>query len=339
MSLVKGIARNLVFPTLVGLGFEKLFSATSKNKYQILMYHGVVKKKNSSLSGNHCSLDEFESEIIYLKKNFDIIPLTQLFEQSRSGVVPKRKTISITFDDGYQNNYTNAYKVLKQYNLPATIFVVASCITDPDHLLWYDFVDIIKNEIDFSIFPSLEVELPDGKLNDLQRISHLSKFRLFLKSINTASKYAVLGSIIPKVNAESLISKCDPEFKKMLTISELKEMTDSGLIEIGSHSLTHPNLDTLSDEELIYELSESKKLLEKATGKEITSIAFPDGAYNQNVKSRCLSLGYKNLLSVIPRLANDAEDSSIRPRYCISNTTTPESNILQIHAGFKKWGF
>jgi len=339
MSLAKSFARKVVFPVINRLGIEKLLSASSGNSYQILMYHGVVKTKNIQLSANHCSLAEFEKEILYLKKNFDIVPLTEIFKRAREKIRPARKTIAITFDDGYENNYTNAYKILKSYNVPATIFVVASCILNPDHLLWYDYLDILKQKINFSIFPTIDVALTEHKLKELREISDLSAFRLFLKSINTSSKYKVLEKLFDKNISDKIISGTDLEFRKMLSASQMEEMTSSGLIEIGSHSLTHPNLDTLSNDEIMIELQESKKLLEGAIKKEVVSIAFPDGAYNETVKELAIKAGYRNLLSVEYRLPSDIGDPHILPRFCISNTTTPDSNFLQIHLGFKKWGF
>lgn len=339
MNLLKSVARNLIFPIATGLGVEKLASAFSNNQCQVLVYHGVVKNKNLALSANHCSVKEFEKEISYLSKNFSIVSLTDIFKLHRKKIRPSKKTIAITFDDGYENNYTNAFPVLKKYNVPATIFVVASCVTNPEHILWYDYVDINKEYIDFSLFPAIQTDLSEDELSRVKKIQNFSNLRSFLKSVNTASKLKVLKEIIPSGQAASTISRTNSEFRKMLSVAQMKEMTDSGLIEIGSHSLTHPNLDMLTETELVFELNESKKLLEQATGKEIVSIAFPDGAYNEEVKRLSYKAGYRQLLSVESRLKSDQEDENILERFCISNTTTPESNMIQVQLGFNRWGF
>jgi peptidoglycan/xylan/chitin deacetylase (PgdA/CDA1 family) len=339
MGLLKIIARKFIFPVVTVTGLEKLLSLFTKYNYLILVYHGVVKNKNTSLSGNHCSLEEFKNEIQYLKKNFDIIPLTELFELSNRNVKPPRKTIAITFDDGYENNYINAYPVLKKSNIPATIFVVASCISNPDHLLWYDLVDIIKGKINFSEFSTLSLNLSEEKLRQVRSIKDISQLRNFLKSVNNASKQVVLDAICSKLEVQKLVSETDPEFHRMLTTSQIHEMSDSGLIEIGSHSLTHPNLDMLDDIELNSELQESKKLIENITGKSVVSIAFPDGAYNEKVKTQSMLSNYKYQCSVIPRLESDKSDHSIRPRFCISNTTTADSNMIQVNAAYSTYGF
>lgn len=68
--------------------------------------------------------DEFERQMRYLSDNkFNVISLRQLFEILKNGRPFKRKTIVVTFDDGYEDNYLNGYPILKKYNFPATIFV------------------------------------------------------------------------------------------------------------------------------------------------------------------------------------------------------------------------
>ena len=68
-----------------------------------------------------------------------------------------------------------------------------------------------------------------------------------------------------------------------LTKSQVKEIADSNLVSIGSHTKTHPTLTGLNSEQLDYELRESKKGLEKLIGKEVKTICYPTGAYNKKV--------------------------------------------------------
>ena len=62
--------------------------------------------------------------------------------------------------------------------------------------------------------------------------------------------------------------------------------------EIGSHTLSHANLTLLSDDDLVRELSESKKILEDLTGKQVTSLSFPFGRVNARVWKTAQALGY-----------------------------------------------
>ena len=77
--LLKNLARKIVFPTIISLGFEKLFSLFSKKKYLVLAYHGVADKVDLTLNGRHLSAEQFEQHLIYLKKNFNVVTLKEIF--------------------------------------------------------------------------------------------------------------------------------------------------------------------------------------------------------------------------------------------------------------------
>ena len=339
MTLIKTVARKIIFPVIIRTGLEAFLSKGTKNKHLILMYHGVVNKVNTNLSVNHISKSDFEKQLSYLQKHFNVVSLSEIFESYRLQQQPSELTIAITFDDGYENNYINAFPLLKKYNLPATIFVAAQCLQDNSAILWYDFIDLFKSEINLEALNMSEIQLGNEKLEALKKIKSLSQLKTFFKTLNTLEKKSITDVLIAKDKVETLKQRSDKEFWKMLNAKQMKEMSDSRLIEIGSHSVTHPNLDTLNKADLENELKVSKHLLEEVISKEVISIAYPDGAYNEEVKDVSLKIGYKNLLAVDYRTGTDSSDKNILPRFCISNTTTMESNMISLHRSFSKIGF
>lgn len=303
------------------------------------MYHGVVKKANAAISVNHLGVNDFERHLNYLQKHFKIVSLSEIFESYRLKKTPSQLTIAITFDDGYENNYLNAFPVLQKLNIPATIFIAAQCLQNNDAILWYDLIDVFKNEIKFDEIDFSKIEIDATKKEKFAEIKSIGQLKSFFKTLNTLEKNTLLPLLISDEKIKRLKTNSNPEFWKMLNIKQMKEMSDSGLIEIGSHSVNHPNLDTISLDDLKMELSLSKQLLEGAIDKKVVSIAYPDGAYNNEVKKESIAAGYQNLLAVDYRLANDENDFNVLPRFCISNTTTFESNMISIHRSFSKTGF
>ena len=77
-----------------------------------------------------------------------------------------------------------------------------------------------------------------------------------------------------------------------LSWNNMKEMIENGM-EVGSHTLTHPCPSKLTDEELRYELSESKKILEENLGKDILFLSSPTGYYNPSIKTIARHIGYQ----------------------------------------------
>lgn len=331
MSAVKNIARTLVYPFVTALGIEKFFAALSKNNKLILVYHGVVNSPNHSISVGPIATEQFRQHLLYFKKNFDIVSLETMFEMHRTGHTPRRKTIAITFDDGYENNYTNAYPLLKSLNIPATIFVVSQCTQQTDYITWYDHIYLFQKDLDATKVETALVNEP--------AVKSVAELIELIKSLNINEREVLFAEIKKHLPDKDYRATYTPEFWRLMNPQQLKELAHSGLIEIGAHSHNHPNLGLISLQQAKEEIRKSKSTLEEATQKEVRSIAFPDGSYTEEVKQLCYKAGYKNLLAVDYRCSSDNNDHNILPRYCISSTTTYESNIIQVNRHFASYGF
>jgi len=103
------------------------------------MFHGVSRKKRHKIPSNvqpHLELIEFESIIEWLKINFDFLTIDDLINHGKSGVL-------LTFDDGFNNNYTNVVPILKKNNIPAIFFTATQHIVSKNN--WLHFV---RNNVD-----------------------------------------------------------------------------------------------------------------------------------------------------------------------------------------------
>lgn len=104
---------------------------------------------------------------------------------------------------------------------------------------------------------------------------------------------------------------------KMLTWRQIREMQDSGVIEFGSHTMKHRNLAELPQDEVVWELTESKKRLEDTLGREMVGFAYPygSGAYKEPVRRAALEAGYRFDFSVkqgISKLPWDREAEAVK---------------------------
>ncbi|GAA3543908.1 polysaccharide deacetylase family protein [Zobellella aerophila] len=79
---------------------------------------------------------------------------------------------------------------------------------------------------------------------------------------------------------------------ELMSPEQIKAMADSGLVEIGGHTLSHPKLDQLSKEQQSHEITENKAQLEALLGQPLTSFAYPFGIHNEDSKQLAQQLGY-----------------------------------------------
>ncbi|MBR2566684.1 MAG: polysaccharide deacetylase family protein [Paenibacillus sp.] len=97
----------------------------------VLMYHYITPKADNREPGNKSvvDLETFEQNMKFLYDNgYRTVSLSELEQYVNGEISLPQKSFVITFDDGYQNNYTLAYPVLKKYNFHASLFVIGSRI-------------------------------------------------------------------------------------------------------------------------------------------------------------------------------------------------------------------
>ena len=126
-------------------GLFALAAFFNRRRLAILMYHGVRDPMdNYSLTEfDHMNVlrEEFRKQMVYLKSQYRIIPLSQAadcFLKKRT--LPSKSTV-ITFDDGYLNNHTHAWPICRELQLPFTVFVATDFIGQRQ-ALWTDRLTI-----------------------------------------------------------------------------------------------------------------------------------------------------------------------------------------------------
>jgi peptidoglycan/xylan/chitin deacetylase (PgdA/CDA1 family) len=244
---------------------------------RILAYHRVLDYDAKNFPFDEAvvsaSCDAFYQQMKFVRSNFEVISFADLLECEQSGRRFPQRGLIITFDDGYGDNYTHAFPILKEFNLPATIFLVTGHI-GTSKLFWWDVVAYaIKHT------PLAEKVFPD--------ISH-QNLRLVDKRDEAFAIQMILGWIkhvpddicrkfVEKLPGELQVEMSDEVGKGLLlTWDEVKEMANHR-IEFGSHTVTHPILANVSEARLHWEISESKKMIEQHVGKETIVMAYPVG--------------------------------------------------------------
>ena len=169
MSITRNKTLKIVAKTTVGLliflmGFY-FFWIYPRYSVPILTYHSFDYGEGL-LS---VAPENFERQMHYLKdKGFSVIPLDEFVEGIKNRRRFAHNTVVITIDDGYKNNFTYAYPILKKYGFPATIFLITNKIgTNADFLSWDEVKEMSKNNISFGGHTKNHAYLPSVDKKDV----------------------------------------------------------------------------------------------------------------------------------------------------------------------------
>ncbi len=131
-----------------------------ENGLIILMYHSVTDLiDNKDDIGRTVPENLFDIQMNYLKKcGYNVISLKKGIEYILCKSSLPKKSIIITFDDGYEDNYLNAWPILKKYNYPATIFLISSYVDRPRNFDYLLEKGIHARSLDYNQIQEIQID-------------------------------------------------------------------------------------------------------------------------------------------------------------------------------------
>jgi len=278
----------------------KLFSKINPCTLTVLNYHRIEDSRSAKahFKPNISATPQmFSKQLDYLKENYNVISLNQIMRWISGHWNLPRNSALITFDDGYLDNYTNAFPELKSRNFPAVIFLTSGFIGQSIPFYWdllaYCFNFTKKDNLFLSQVGQWSWENDDQKM----RIAY--KVIEELKKFSEDDKQYLVDKILD--NLETPIP--DGLFSNLfLSWDQVREMVD-GNIEMGSHTVNHPILTKISFDSAMNELILSKNMIQKEINQEVDSFAYPNGRlgdFDNNIIVHAKNLGFKTAFTLIP---------------------------------------
>ena len=166
---------------LYGLRFVDLRACFSSDQALVLMYHRVLDETEISEAihpGMYVTSKVFASQLEYLSKKYSVIRLEQLQEWMEGRIDFPKTPCVITLDDGWNDNYRNAFPSLRKFSLPATIFLVTGQIGEPEMMTWDQVKEMEAAGIAFGSHTVTHGILRDREHDDICREFRESKKRL-----------------------------------------------------------------------------------------------------------------------------------------------------------------
>jgi peptidoglycan/xylan/chitin deacetylase (PgdA/CDA1 family) len=249
----------------------------------------------------HHHIRDFEKEIPYLKKHYQVLPMDEVVARIKSGKGFDRPTVAITFDDGYRDNFTLAYPVLQRHGVPATIYLATSLIGSEGRT-WTDQIEhvLLQTQREYFSLPELYGEKKISIKTKGEKQAVCIELADRLKSMPDTSRKEILHSIFKNLGVNGgAQSESGP--RMMLRWDEVRKMAGNG-ITFGSHGHTHQILSKMPLQAAKEEILISKRIIEEQLGLEVRHFAYPNGRaedFSEELRRHCAEIGCDSVASVI----------------------------------------
>lgn len=276
--------------------------ALARGQLLLLGYHRVMPidaRHAGDLELISATPAEFAWQMDYLRRHFEPVTFAQVADAlDGNGTLPKR-AVAVTFDDGFSDLHEHALPVLRQLDMPATVFVSTGYVDRPQPF-WFDLVAWLIMQAPGSIRLAADAEpLPSGA-TETERRAAVTRTLKWLKSSDETVRGAAVAAICAQF--PDAVQAGRTVLGRALTWDEIREMAAGG-VEFGSHTVSHCCLTKISPEQLDHELVSSKRRLEQETGKPVAALAYPFGgraAFNNEVIAAARRAGYRIATSYVP---------------------------------------
>lgn len=302
-------------------GLSRIGRAVRNHDGCLIFYgHRVSDDDEGYLEGLKPSwLDE---QLAYLTRHYEVIPLSELVRCLEERRAPPKKSVVITFDDGFRDNFEYALPLLQKHNATATVFVVTGSLSTGE-LPWSERLGYL--------FQHTVVDAFSGPETGNQRVSlatpgqRHSAYQVVRKPLATMCREDRDAAISRVANSLEV----EPPKDRMLNWDQARDMLAAGN-EIGAHTYSHPLLAQIPYEEAKWEMKKSLSDIREHLRIENPAFCFPGGSFNDRLLDLVPRLGFRSAFVPNQALRMNTPDS-VTP-YSLSRRGLPNAPALYLEA-------
>ena len=303
-------------------GLSVVSPSGARARLSVLIFHRVVAAPDPLRPGEPTP-EEFERTMRLVKSQFRVLPLAESVAGLRDGRLPAR-ALSITFDDGYADNYTLAAPVLSRLGLHATFFIATGYL-DGGCM----FNDAVIHAIAGNRGPQLDLESVGlGVLPTATEGDRREAVRTLLNHV----KYLVpeeRSRVVHEISARAGVSR--PR-DLMMTSEQASKLAAE--FDLGGHTVHHPILARVSADLQRREIVEGKRRVEDLAGRSVTLFAYPNGVPDRDYGAHAVALareaGFAAAMSTSAGYADRRSDLYQLPRFTPWTTQPARFSALML---------
>jgi peptidoglycan/xylan/chitin deacetylase (PgdA/CDA1 family) len=252
----------------------------NRDSLVIFLFHGVIKENKSTIRNynrKHIFDFEFNNFLRQMKSLGTPISMDEVVDHIQTGKPFPPFAFSITFDDGFENNYSVAAPILLDLKIPA-IFYVATEFIDKNTMSWVDQID---HCIEHTTVQSIRLSLfsqPISLKTLEEKVSFLIKIREKFKEEKDVfiNRHEYISEIFYKCQVP-FVQNLEGELDQKMSWRQLAELASNSYFSIGGHTHTHPILSFLSDTEVDFEIDIPLEKIAEYLKKPTRHFSYPEG--------------------------------------------------------------
>jgi peptidoglycan/xylan/chitin deacetylase (PgdA/CDA1 family) len=252
----------------------------------IFMLHSVT---DTAAPGQtlRCSLQTLENALQWVRREqLDIVTLDQAL--CRLAEPHPRKFVVFTFDDGYRDNISRVLPLMERYAAPFTIYVPTRILTRELNGWWLGLLPLVRDN------GSVEVEPMDQRFDTSSQVLQrraIAAISSWVFADGSRAEQLTQTFKRYRVDIEGLLDA------EAMTVTEMQHIARNPLVTIGAHTVTHRFLSRLADDEVKWEVAESKRTLEQYLDISVDHFSYPYGAAGQREAAIVRDAGFKTAVT------------------------------------------
>lgn len=293
---------------MIKLPLELLAPGGAKAKLNTFIFHRVLPKPDP-IFPDEVDANRFDQMLGWITQWFNVLPLDEALERLKKNTLPPRSA-AITFDDGYEDNFSIALPLLKKHKVSATFFIATGFLDGGR--MWNDSV----------IEAIRRTERPTLDLTSIGlqviRVTDIDEKRTAIAKVIGALKYEQFDTRRTKTDALAELAGVELPTDLMMNSVQVCEMYAQGM-GIGAHTVNHPILARIDLKSAEQEILNSKLVLEGLINEPITLFAYPNGKLGQDYEPEhatlAKKLGFSGAVATDWGVANNKSDLFKIPRF------------------------
>jgi peptidoglycan/xylan/chitin deacetylase (PgdA/CDA1 family) len=235
--------------------------------------HLVILNYHQATGGDLCR------HLLYLRQHYRIMHIEAALEElyaSERCSHDRRTPLVLTFDDGYRDNYTHALALARQWHIPISVYLVPGYIESGAHFWWLEGERLVQHA-------QVSVVVVEGRAYQLaieqERAALIDFIDTRVRSARSvAERERFLASIYTELAVSTDGLSQEEEAALPLSWEQIVEMEKSGWVSFGAHTMHHPILAYLTDDqEVQQEVEACRSVVERHLGHPVRSFAYPVG--------------------------------------------------------------